>query len=733
MHEATAQSEETVEIPKAAPTEKLTDWENEPSLQVLKNDYDGAYNAHDTLCKNLDRWNDLRNIQGDAKPPKREGRSSVQPKLIRRQAEWRYPALTEPFLSSNKMFQVKPVTFEDQKAAEQNQLVLNWQFRTKIKRVKFIDDYVRSCVDEGTVFVRTGWKRVTRKVKEQVVVWSFYPIQSPEELEAFQNWAQLKLANPREFDEEADDAVKAAVEEFEESGQPFTAVDEGEREEVEVEEVLINQPELTIFNPKNVVIDPACEGDLDKANFCVFTFETCKADLEKTGLYKNLDRVNWTSTEIPTEHQHTSQTPVDFNFRDNARRRVVAYEYWGFYDIDGTGELKPIVCTWIGGTIVRMAENPYPDQKLPLVVATYIPIKREITGEPDAELLEDNQKILGALMRGMIDLLGRSANSQQGTAKGWLDPMNRRKFQSGEDYEFNPQMPPEMGTTQHKYPELPQSALQLAAVQNNEAEALTGVKSFSGGMSGEAYGDVAAGIRGVLDAASKRELSILRRLAQGIIDIGKKIISMNQAFLSEEEVIRVTNREFVTVRREELQGDFDLETDISTAEMDNQQANDLGFLLQTMGPEMDMALSAKMLARIADLKRMPDLAEEIRTYKPEPDPMDVEIKQLEIAKLKAEIAKIESETIENRADAMKKQSEAAKTQVDAVEQETGTTHARNLEMTKAQARGNQDLQVTKALTSARKPDELDPEIEAAIGYNELSDRRDDAGNPRFGG
>ena len=40
----------------------------------------------------------------------------------------------------------------------------------------------------------------------------------------------------------------------------------------------------------------------------------------------------------------------------------------------------------------------------------------------------------------------------------------------------------------------------------------------------------------------------------------------------------------------------------------------------------------------------------------------------------------------------------------------------------AQARANQDLQVTKALTAPKKPDMKDPAIEEAIGFNIMSDR-----------
>lgn len=221
-------------------------------------------------------------------------------------------------------------------------------------------------------------------------------------------------------------------------------------------------------------------------------------------------------------------------------------------------------------------------------------------------------------MRGMIDLLGRSANGQQGFAKGMLDPLNRRRYEAGEDYEFNPNLSPINGLIEHKYPEIPQSAMGMIGIMNNEAEALTGVKAFSGGMSGDAYGDVAAGVRGILDAASKREMGILRRLAKGIADVGKKIASMNAVFLSEEETIRITNTEFVKVNREDLKGNFDFEVDINTAEVDDAKSKDLAFMLQTMGPNGDQDLSKMILAEIADLKRMPDFANRIRNFKPQP-------------------------------------------------------------------------------------------------------------------
>ena len=706
---------------------KLTDWEKEPDVRDLKQDLENARPAHQSRMQDIQRWSDLMAVRGSAKPTKVKGRSSVQPKLIRRQAEWRYSALTEPFLGSNKLFKVEPVTFEDAEAARQNSLVLNWQFRTKLNRVNFVDNFVRATVDEGTSITRVGWKRQTIMVDQEVPVYDFFPLQTEEQLAAFQTALDQQAADPRGYEEDVPDEIKAAIELYNESGQATYAQQSGVTT-VKVEKVLVNQPVVDLLDPQNVIIDPSCNGDLDKALFVIVSFETNKADLLKEPeRYKNLDAVNWEGNMPMTQPDHNTSTPDSYQLNDPLRKKVVAYEYWGFRDIHGDGELVPIVATWIGDICIRMEENPFPDGKLPFVVVPYLPVKRNLYGEPDAELLEDNQKILGAVTRGMIDLLGRSANGQQGMAKGMLDPLNRRRYDNGQDYEFNPSMSPANGVIEHKFPDIPQSALLMLNLQNQEAEALTGVKSFAGGISGEAYGDVAAGIRGVLDAASKREMAILRRLAKGMTEIGNKIIAMNAVFLSEKEVIRVTNKEFITVKREDLIGNFDLETDISTAEVDNAKAQDLAFMLQTLGPNSDPGIVMMILAEIADLKRMPELANKLRNWRPQPSPEQQELQRLEIEKARKEVEKLQSEISLNNAKAQEALANKDQKNLDYVEQETGTKHARDMEKQRGQAQGNQALEVTKALTKPLKEGEQRPNLEAAIGFNQLSDRLADAG------
>ena len=710
---------------------RLTQWSKEPKVSDLKGDIEAAKPAHDAQVERIRKWNNLRDVKDDQAPPKVAGRSSIQPRMVRRQAEWRYSALSEPFLGTDKLFEVKPATFEDRNSARQNELVLNHQFRNKIDRVKFIDDLVRSVVDDGTGIVQVGWERVTHMVKETVPVYSFYPITTQEQMVEFSAALELREVNSREFNTKLPSELREAVNFYLDpentEPQPVIAVESGETE-VEVEKVLINKPTLFIHDPANVVIDPSCQGDVERAKFFAISFETSYAELVKQkDRYKNLESVDWENAPAYTDPDHKTDMPMDFQFKDKARKRVLAHEYWGFWDIDGKGSLTPIVATWIGNVMIRLEKNPFPDQKLPFVVIPYLPIKRKTYGETDAELIEDNQKISGAVLRGVVDLLGKSANSQQGIMKGLLDPANKSRFDRGEDYEYNPVADPKNAIVFHNFPEISNSAISLLTIMDQQAESIVGTKNFSGsGMSGEAYGRVAAGIKGMLDAQGIRQMNILRRLAKGVVEIGRKFLSMNSIWLSEKEVVRITNATyeadgFEEISREDLAGSFDLIVDVSTAEVDNMQAQDLGFMLQTIGPDMDPQMRNMILAEIARLKRMPDLYERLRTYKPpEPDPLAQQMAQEELRSKQLENAKLESEIALNQARAQAEMVKARQVNTKTDEDSSGITHARDMEKQQAQSVGNQALQITKALTSPGKLGEREPDIASAIGFNAMS-------------
>ena len=628
---------------------KLTKWENEPSVTDLEADLLAARPIHQTHVTNTQKW--LSKLAGElhVKPP--VGRSHVQPKLIRKQAEWRYASLEEPFLSTNDLFDIDPVTEEDYDAAEENQILINYQFNTKLDKVGFINEYVRTAVDEGTVFVQVGWKyeKGERTVFEEIEL-------SPTQAQMFV-YSEVSKGNMSQ-----EDAIALM-----QSGEPIKRTVKRTKTVVTA-----NHPTLRVCEYDRLIIDPTCEGDLEKAQFIVVPFETSYSELMSEGKYKNLDKI-FTEDGVILQGKMDDSTfyktitnQTGFEFKDKARKKLTAYEYYGYWDIGGKGITKPIKAIWVGSVMISLEELPYPDKKLPFVGVQFMPVRKSIYGEPDGKLIEDNQDILGAVTRGMIDILGRSANGQVLMTKGLLDQANQKKYEQGDNAFINPGFDPRTSIHMQTFPEIPNSALQMLNLQNQEAESLTGVVAFNSGISGNALGSTATAVRGALDSASKRELGILRRLSAGVEKIGRKIIAMNGEFLEDEEVIRVTNKNFRTIRRDALAGDFDLRVKISTAESDNQKIEKLAFMMQTGQQSMDPEEAKLVRAEIYKLQKMPDLAQKVLSYQPQPDPVSEQLKQLELErlslenqKLKAEIEERQSRAIENQVDVELKQ---AKTQ-----------------------------------------------------------------------
>jgi hypothetical protein len=632
----------------------LTEWDNPPKLEELKQDYQEAQSAHTDHVLEIDNW--LSNLNGDQQIKAKKGRSKIVPKLIRKQAEWRYAALSEPFLSTDDLFNTAPATFEDKEAAIQNGQVLNYQINCKIDKTKFIDEYIRTAVDEGTVVVKVGWEYEEEIEEVEVPDFDFQPTQEANQVH--QQLHAMMQEDPERFQQEIPPEMQQAHEMSMQGGTAVMPVQVGSHIEEQVK-IIKNQPELEVCDYNNVVIDPTCQGDLNSAEFVIYSFETSMSQLKKDGRYDNLKYVSLDNSSPLNEPDFESGDDSSFKFKDDARKKIVVYEYWGFWDINGTGEVEPFVASWVGNTLIRMDENPFPDKKLPFVAIQYLPRRKSIYGEPDGALLEDNQKIVGAVTRGMIDIIGRSANGQMGIRKDALDVTNARKFEQGADYKFNSNVDPRQAFHMEVYPEIPGSALNMLNLQNNEAESLTGVKAFSQGITGQALGSTATGIRSALDASSKRELGILRRLANGINQIGRKVISMNAEFLSDQEIIRVTNEEFVAINREDLGGMYDIKLNISTAEADNEKAQELSFMLQTMGNNMDPAMSQMILADIARLRKMPDLSKQIKEYQPQPNPMAEQKAQLEMQLLQAQIANEQAKAAENTVDVEYKKAKTA--------------------------------------------------------------------------
>ena len=654
---------------------KLTAWPFEPSFKELSTDLTEADSSRQTQ---IDKIVQYREDMDGGKPisntVRSKGKSTQRPLVIRKQAEWAYPVMEEPFLSTQDMFIIQPRGRDDEDAAKQNGMLLNWFMSTKINKSAFISEMVRTLYDEGTVIVKDGWTVEEEEVEVEEIV----PVYgTPEEsLVALQQQVQAG---------QIDEAQAQAMMEM---GEP---VQIGEETVMRVEtRTVSNHPTLEVVDNTNIIVDPTCDGEISRAQFIIHEYETDYATLRsqkydpktKTGIYKNLSKVRFESEKDNPYGDYDSTEKTSFFFQDKPRAKVKAYEYWGYWDIDGRGGLTPIVATWIGEVMVRLEKNPYSHQELPFSVARYMPRKKEFWGQPDGELLKENQETIGIYTRAMHDQTITNALGQKLVDETLFNsPSQWQAFQKGNDARFRPGANPDTMIWKSKIEPIDKSAFDMINFQRADAESIIGKKAFGEGISGASLGSSVGGIRSAMDATSKRNLGVLRRISDELLrNLARHMLVNAQEFLDEETVVRLSDGEFVDILKQDLQMEFDLRVDINTPEKEQEVSDKIAFMYQTMSNDQPSELQKIMMKKWATVNKMPDIVKDIDEMpEPEPSPeeikmqqmqmqimeLDIELKMAELAKVVKETEKIDaniSETILRTQDNQDKKASTANVQ-----------------------------------------------------------------------
>ena len=699
---------------------KLTSWKNEPTFDDLETDRTNSAHFQTTNRENLLRYEEIRNGGKEIEKVK-PGKSTTRPLLVRKQNEYKYAALEDAILGTQDLFDIKGVGPEDHKSAEQNQILLNYQFRHKIKIDKLVEEIVRTDVDEGSVICKVGWKTeygIGIEQEERPVY------ASPEE--SYDMMVEMVKAGQMSPEE-----MQAMLE----TGEPMQKGTE--LVDVEVEKLIVNHPTIEVRNSANIIIDTTCEGDIEKAQFLIEEYpisfselkkqeykeeeievktvgpdgvEVIKKDIKSRGIYKNLKFIDKNKEEYQYS-EYEGESARNSKLSGKSRVKLKAYDYWGFWDINDDGNTVPIVATWVGGVLVRLEENPFGHKKIPYVIAKYMPVKREVMGEPDAVLLEENQEAVGKTTRAIQDIMALDAVNQEFIDETFFpSPVERENYRLGKTVFFRSGMNPKNAIFKNNVNPVNPIALQWINAQIQDAEAMSGTTLNNNSTNG-----ISVNAQKRIDSSnSKRDASVLRRITSMLVDAARLVIAMNAEFMSEEEIVRNTNQEYVKINRDDLSGAHDITIDIQTPETNNAIAQDLAMVLQTGQQTMSPELSKKIWARILKLKGQYDLAREFENYQPQPDPkqqelmdMQIEEQRLKIEKAKKDIEEVDSRiherisrVVENEKDVENKQSQnllrqqqaaesAARTRKleseadmldkDFVEHTTGAKRARELE------------------------------------------------------
>ena len=611
----------------------------------------------------------------------RSGKSKVRPKMIQRLHNYSYSVLSEGILSDYNIVTATPKNESDTGRALLHQELLNYQLNNEIELDVIVDKASVYFEDFGSYYLKLGWD-----YKETITKSSEYH-SIPEGTDS----EKLKL--------------------LQSSGM---LTDNGLiKVNSEVVTVTEDKPTIQLKEHNAIILGTSVDGSntIDSLSFIAdkyyITVGSIKSQYGVDLLDSDVDEVIGSVLDENKDLEHLFGTNNYITTASSSNNEltlnsiVVCMDYYTKISIDGA--VKTVKAVVVNGKVVDLGFSPFGDKVgYPYSRGISMPDRSNklYDGVPDTKWLDEDQRIIGAVTRGNIDTLGRTANGQVGTAKGFLDSENQINRAIGNDYEFNPNLSIKDAIHVETFPELSNSALTMLQISQNSMESMSGKKLFGEGLNSGSYGEVASGIKATLDATQQRMMSTIRRFNKPIITIVKKLSILNTEFITDDKIISLSDGSFSSLDTNSITANMDVTIEVSTPELDDKRANDLSFIVQTLGNTISSKSKNIILSEIVKLKGRSDLSKTLLTSANEELQLEQqranEIHELETELLRAKIANEKSKGIENTSDAelniAKVGTEQAKTRVlmatsdqkdlDFIRKKQGSDHKESLEKAK---------------------------------------------------
>lgn len=580
-------------------------------LSICREDLTIAKEAKVDINLKISKWKDLY----DGKPlgNEQEGRSKYVSSEAQKAVNWWIPNAMKPFMSSNDIADFAPRTFEDVKIAKSQTTLINYQFNNSFDKYKFLHTSLLCYASEGTVVARTGW---IHEEEEEVMPFEGFTQQQIAELEA--QGATISIEDQA--------TVQATPEESPLLDQWYPIF----KGTATIMKTTVSRPDAEVIKIEDFFI---IGEEIDDADACIQRIDTNRSELRKQdkkyndkGIYENVDDIVFKAQEVkePGLGQTRQQdleahgTAEQYNKTTQAREEITIYEYYGNIDIDGDGIAEPMVCVWAeDGTILRISENPFPDEKPPFVGSPFMPIAFNFFGNGLPYFLEDVISIKTALVRTALDLHANSTNGMKHIQKGSIDTLNMRRLKEakiGEVVEWIDKT----GYETEIRPDIPSTLMPMLEYFTAEGENESGITRYNQGLDSKSLNKTATGITAIMGQAQMRTWETVSRFAEQYMKpLFRKWIAYNQEFLDASIAVRVAGDDYQEVSKDDIAGEFDLTINVAIAGSEEMKSQKIIGMLQMVSPLVQQGILppnhiTKMIAELEELSGFKELAQELK-------------------------------------------------------------------------------------------------------------------------
>jgi len=346
-----------------------------------------------------------------------------------------------------------------------------------------------------------------------------------------------------------------------------------------------NQPVFTNIPPNEFIYHPDASS-IENATFVahrkLVTADYLRRKAQE-GLYKKeaveeairkgqeQENVSWDELNVALKPDSSQFTPPQVD--DEARKIFKLYECYTKYDINNDGLLEPVIVTVVNDTILRVEENLY--GRPPFFVLAPILEPYEIWGKSFSDILADIQAIKTALIRQILINIALNNDPKLEvleTAVNLQDLVLDKEFIRVRQLGAIRPLPIQ--------PLAPWTYNFLEYIEGLK-ENRTGVTRYNQGLDARSLNKTATGIQLIMSAAQQRLELIARIFAEtGIKDFFRFLIELNQRFITQDVVIRLTNQT-LQISPDDIRGDFDLKINAGMGVgVKEQQLHNLQMIMQ---------------------------------------------------------------------------------------------------------------------------------------------------------
>lgn len=446
--------------------------------------------------------------------------------------EWALPSLMKVFTGSDEVITVAGVTEEDDQNAEVMQSLLVYQLQRQNKFFPILYNWMKDALITGMGIIKCYWERTE----------GYTPETAQLNADALKLLAQtgVEITNVEGPDIMGDFTVTW--------NSPY---------------YIKNSPKLENILVSEFLYSPDAKN-LEDANFVAHRKKVTMSHLrqkEREGIYANVDMVHpdsgpvsWITDQVEDvigDHY----TPLHNNQQDKAREEVTIYECYTKIDFNNDGILEDMIITIAGDVILRAEPNYMGRHPFFSISPTKDPhriwVKRSY-----AELIGELQDMKVALTRQIVQNIALTNDPKMILAE---DSINISDYIEGRKV-IRKKPGASMGDVAMSMPvnQLSPQTFQFLEYLEGQKENRTGITRYNQGLDANSLNKTATGISAILGQSAQRLELVARMFAEtGISELFRFMVSLNQKFVDQETVVRLTNKQ-LRISPDDLNGNFDL-------------------------------------------------------------------------------------------------------------------------------------------------------------------------------